>query len=637
MARPRTGHRSPSAPAVAAGVAHPARRARALMLGVLIVLSLFAAQLVRLQGLDAASVSAAALGERLQSRTIPAARGSITDVDGDVLAVSVERRRIVADPTLVVDYTRTEQAPDGSRQVVGTGYAAAAQVVSEITGADQADVLRRLVDPLGEQYAVLVPDASPQEWQEIKAANVRGVSSEELMRREYPLGEAAAPLLGWIGSGEMAAGGIELVKDEELTGEPGEALFEIGQDGQRISTGVYEEDPARPGQDLRLTIDADLQWRAYDAVRTRVKEAGALSGYAAVMDVETGQLRALTSYPGFDPSQSTQDAADMRNAAVEDVYEPGSTSKLITAAAALEEGIVEPDTPIEVPVTMSRAGTRFKDAEPHPIEYLTFGGVLAKSSNMGTILYGEKLSDQQIYDWMRRFGIGDRTGLGLPGESAGLVPEPSTWSATTRYTFMFGQGLSGTLLQQMGVFQTIANDGLRVHPSIIAGTVDEEGRYTEEEPVAAQEDERVISEETAQSLTEIMQQVPSTGGTAPLAAVPGYHVAGKTSTASRIDPETGRYDGSVTSSFMGFAPADDPKYVVAVVIQRPTRISEFGGVVAGPVFADLMRYALQQEGIAPASTPPAEFDIEFDPEEPVPGQKGVTLGDLAIKDERTDG
>lgn len=631
---PRTGRRSPSSRAVAAGVAHPARRARALMLGVLIVLSLFAAQLVRLQGLDAASVSAAALGERLQSRTIPAARGSITDVDGENLAVSVERRQIIADPTLVVDYERREKGPDGTSQVVGTGYAAAAEVVAEITGADESDVLQRLVEPLGEQYAILVPNASPQQWQEIKAQNIRGVTSDELMQREYPLGEAAAPLIGWIGSGEMPAGGLELVKHEELTGEPGEALYEIGRDGQRISTGVYEEDPAEPGQDLRLTLDADLQWRAYDAVRTRVKEAGALSGYAAVMDVETGELRALASYPGFDPSDSTQNAEDMRNAAIEDVYEPGSTSKLITAAAALEEGIVEPDTPIEVPVTMTRAGSRFKDAEPHPIEYLTFGGVLAKSSNMGTILYGEKLSDQQIYDWIRKFGIGDRTGLGLPGESAGLVPEPSTWSATTRFTFMFGQGLSGTMLQQMGVFQTVANDGVLVSPSIIAGMVDEDGRYTEEEQKGGR---RVISEETAQSLTDMMQSVPSTGGTAPLAAVPGYHVAGKTSTASRVDPETGRYQGEVTSSFMGFAPADDPKYVVAVVIQRPTRISEFGGVIAGPVFSDLMRYALQQEGIAPATTPPTQIDIEYDPEEPVPGQEGVTLGDLAIKDERTDG
>ncbi|OLT14721.1 hypothetical protein BJF80_12120 [Serinicoccus sp. CUA-874] len=634
MAAPRNGRRRTTPRAVAAGVAHPARRARALMLGVLIVLSLFAAQLVRLQGLDAASVSAAALGERLQSRAIPAARGSITDVDGEDLAVSVERRRIVADPTLVEDYERTEKGPDGSTEVVGEGYAAAAEVVADITGVDEADVLRRLTEPLGEQYAILVPDASPQQWQEIKAAGIRGVSSEEFMRREYPLGESTAPLLGWVGSGDMPAGGLELVNDEALTGEPGEALYEVGRDGEMISTGVYEEDPAEPGQDLRLTLDGDLQWRAYDAVRTRVKEAGAISGYAAVMDIETGELRALTSYPSFDPSDSTQDADEMRNAAIEDVYEPGSTSKLITAAAALEEGIVDVETPIEVPVTMSRAGTRFKDAEPHPVEYLTFGGVLAKSSNMGTILYGEKLSDQQLYDWMRRFGIGDPSGLGLPGESPGIVPEPSTWSATTRYTFMFGQGLSGTMLQQLGVFQAVANDGVMVPPSIVAGTVDEEGRYTEGEQ---QEGRRVVSAETAQTLTDIMQSVPSTEGTAPLAAVPGYHVAGKTSTASRVDPETGRYSGGVTSSFMGFAPADDPKYAVAVVIQGPTRISEFGGVIAGPVFADLMRYTLQQEGIAPATTPPTQIDIKFDPDEKVGDGSGDTLGDIAIKDERTDG
>ncbi len=604
------------------------------MLGVLIVLSLFAAQLVRLQGLDAASVSAAALGQRLTTKAIPAARGSITDVDGEQLAVSVERRRIIADPTLVVDYKRTEKGPDGETEVVGEGFTAAADVIAEITGADATELTRRLTEPLGEQYTILVADASPQQWQEIKAAGIRGVDVEEFMRRDYPLGEAAAPLLGWIGSGDMPAGGLELVNDEALTGQPGEAVYEVGRDGEIITTGVYEEDPAQPGQDLRLTLDADLQWRAYDALRTRVEEAGAVSGYAAVMDIETGELRALTSYPSFDPSDTTQSAEAMRNAAIEDVYEPGSTSKLITAAAALEQGIAEVDTPIEVPVTMSRGGSRFKDVEPHPTWYLTFAGVLAKSSNMGTILYGEKLSDQQLYDWMRRFGIGEPTGLGLPGESPGLVPEPSTWSATTRYTFMFGQGLSGTMLQQLGVFQAVANDGVMVPPSIIAGTVDEDGRYTEAEQAGG---ERVISPETSQTLTDIMQSIPSTEGTAPLAAIPGYHVAGKTSTASRVDPDTGRYEGGVTSSFMGFAPADDPKYAVAVVVQRPTRISEYGGVIAGPVFSDLMRYALQRDGIAPATTPPTQVEIEFDPDEKVPGQENVTLGDLAIKDERTDG
>lgn len=609
---------------------HPARRARVLLVGVFVVLSLFAAQLVRLQGLDAASVSAAALDGRLQSMILPAARGTITDVHGQPLAVSVERKRVIADPTLVADY---ERRVDG--EVVGTGFAAAADVVAEVTGADRADVLRRLEDPLGEQYAVLVPDVSPQQWQELRARGVRGLSAEDLMRRDYPLGESAAPLIGWIGAGEQPAGGLELVHHEALTGTPGEAVYEAGSSGEIISTGLYEEDPAVPGQDLRLTLDADIQWYAHNALKDRIEEADALSGYAAVMEVGTGRLLALTSYPGFDPAEGTQTSEGMRNAAIEDVYEPGSTSKLVTAAAALEEGIAEPDTPIVVPVRVPRAGVAFKDATEKPVQHLTFSGVLAHSSNKGTILYGEKLTDEQLYDWNRKFGMGSLSGLGLPGESTGVVPETSLWSATTRYTFMFGQGLSSTLLQQMGVFQTVANGGMAVPPTLVAGTVDQEGRYVEA-PLG--EGSRVISEETATQLAEMMTATAAPTGTAPLAAVPGYHIAGKSSTATRVDPETGRYTGGVTSSFMGFAPAQDPKYIVAVVIQRPRQISEFGGVIAGPPFADIMRYTLQKNGVLPNTTPQPEVELEFDPEEQAPGHPaGVTLEDIAIKDERTGG
>ncbi|GGK68586.1 peptidoglycan D,D-transpeptidase FtsI family protein [Ornithinimicrobium pekingense] len=601
---------------------------RTMLVGVMVVLSLFAAQLVRLQGLDAASVSAAAVNGRLEVRAIPAERGTITDVSGAELAVSVERRRIVADPTLVEDYT----LKDDEGEVVAEGFAAAAQVVSEVTGADEGPILEALTDPPGEKYTVLVKDVSPQTWQELRARGVRGVSAENVMRRDYPLGEAAAPLVGWMGAGEMPAGGIELVHHDDLTGAPGEAVFEVGSSGERISTGLYQEDPAVPGQDVRLSIDADLQWYAYDAIRERVKDAGALRGYAVVQEVSTGRIVALASYPGFDPADDTQTSEDMRNAAIEDVYEPGSTAKLITAAAAVEEGLVERDTPVEVPVSLPRGGTSFRDVEPHPVQHLTFAGVIAKSSNMGTILVGEKLGEQKLYDWIRKFGLGSPVGHGLPGESAGLVPQPGTagWSDTTQYTLMFGQGYSGSFLQQVSVFQTIANDGTRLTPSFIQGTVDEEGRYAE---LPLPTGTRVVSKETADTLTEIMQQIPATGGTAPLAAVDGYHVAGKTSTADRFDETKGGYSG-VTSSFIGFAPADDPKYVVGVAVQRPTKIHRFGGIIAGPVFSSVMRYALQKEGVEPAEGPPLEVPLEYDPAKKAPGQgSGVTLGDIAIKDE----
>ncbi|MFX0537359.1 peptidoglycan D,D-transpeptidase FtsI family protein [Ornithinimicrobium sp. Y1847] len=630
--RPAAGARSSSAAgrprgAVAPGVVHPHRRVRALLVGTMIVLSLFAAQLVRLQGLDAASVSAAAFDGRLAVRAIPAERGTITDVHGAELAVSSERRQIVADPTLTVDYKLRE---DGV--VVDEGLPAAARVVSEVTGIDQATILQRLTNPQGEQYAILAADVSPMQWQELRKRNVRGISSEPIMRRDYPLGEAVAPLIGWMGAGGMPAGGMELINDQALTGTPGEETYERGSQGEVITTGFYDLTPATPGNDVRLSIDADLQWYVYDAVRTRVEEAAAISGYGVVMEVKTGRIVALASYPSFDPSEPSQTSEGMRNAAIEDVYEPGSTVKLITAAAALEEGLVEADTPIEVPVRLPRGGTTFKDVEEHPILHLTFAGVLARSSNMGTILYGEKLGDDKLYEWIRRFGLGSPTGHGLPGESEGLVPIPERWSATTPYTLMFGQGLSGSFLQQVGVFQTVANGGVHVPPSFIQGSTDSEGRYTEN---AVPEGKRIISEETSDTLTDIMMQIPSVAGTAPLAAVPGYHVAGKTSTADRIDPDTGRYSG-VTSSFIGYAPAEDPKYVVGVAVQRPTQIHRFGGVISGPVFSDIMRYALQKDGVQPATDPPKEVPLEYDPNAKAKGEpKGVTLGDIAIKDEGT--
>ena len=613
---------------VAPGVVHPARRVRTLLLGCLVVLSLFAAQLVRLQGLDAASVSAAALDGRLAVTSIPAERGRITDVDGAELAVSTERRRIIADPGLAADYTLR----DADGEVAAEGFTAVAQVVSEVTGASQASVLNKLENPEGSQYAVLVPDVSPLKWQELRKRNVRGVTAEAFMRRDYPLGEASAPLVGWVGAGGLPAGGVELVQNTGLTGTPGEAVYEQGRDGEMISTGLYEETPAEPGQDVRLSIDADLQWYAYDQVRRRVREAGALRGYAVVQEVRTGRIVALASYPSFDPADERQSVEDMRNTAIEDVYEPGSTAKLITAAAALEEGVIERDTPVEVPVALSRGGSIFKDVEPHPVLNLTFAGVIARSSNMGTILVGEKLEDKTFYSWLRKFGLGSPVGHGIPGESAGLVPAPDTWSATSKFTMMFGQGLSGSFLQQVSVFQTIANGGVRLQPGFVQGTTDAEGRYAET-PVPA--GTRVLSEETAATLSEIMQQIPATGGTAPLAAVDGYHVAGKTSTADRYDYDRGRYSG-VTSSFIGYAPAEDPKYVVGVAVQRPTKIGRFGGVIAGPVFSSIMRYALQTEGIEPASTPPLKLDLEYDPGAKAPGESGdVTLGDIAIKDEGT--
>jgi cell division protein FtsI (penicillin-binding protein 3) len=610
------------------GVAHPQRRVRLLLLGTLMVFSLFAAQLVRLQGLDAATVSAAAIDERLKQVIIPATRGAITDVEGEPLAVDVDRVHIAVDPVNVAAYERWQ---DGV--LVGSGHSGAAQAIAEVTGED-ADRLERVISTTEGRWGYLVKDVSPETWQQVQDLDIPGITPEEFHHRLYPLGESHAPILGWLGSGEQPAGGIELTRHELLTGSPGERTFEIGGNGEVITTGTTVDTPAVDGEDVRLSLDSDLQWYAYNALEKRVKEAAALSGYALVQEVETGRVVAAASYPGFDPADDTQSAEEMRNDLVEDVYEPGSTAKLITAAAALEEGIVERDTPIVVPFRLPRGGESFKDAHDPKTPWQTFAGVLATSSNMGTILYGEKLEDDQLYSWMRRFGLGTVSGLGMPGESAGVVPPVETWSRTSRYTLMFGQGLSSNALQQMSVYQTVANDGVRIPPTIVEGLTDAEGRYTAE-PIP--EGERVIETETAQTLTEILQQVPTPMGTAPTAAIDGYHVAGKTSTADRFDSDLGRYSRT-TASFIGYAPSEDPKYVVAVTIQRPTRISQYGGTIAGPVFSDVMRYALQKAGVPPTDEPVPELELTYDPQEQAPGHPvGVTLGDIAYSNERADG
>ncbi|MGB7425628.1 MAG: penicillin-binding protein 2, partial [Ornithinimicrobium sp.] len=562
------------------GVAHPQRRAWVLLLGTLMVFSLFAAQLVRLQGLDAASVSAAAVDDRLREVTIPAPRGAITDVHGTPLAFDVERKHITADPVNIALYREDADVPEEQK-----GAAGAAADIAEITDSDPQELQKTLTGATG-RFTYLVKDVSPTVWHQVDALGIPGIHAEDYHKRDYPQGEAPAPLVGWVGAGDQPAGGLERTRNEQLTGKPGERAFELGGAGEIITTGTSADRPAVPGQDVRLSIDADLQWYAYSALEKRVKEVGGLSGYVTVMEAETGRIVTAASYPSFDPAEPTQSADGMRNLLVEDVFEPGSTSKLITAAAALEEGLVTAQTPVVVPVGLPRAGRVFKDAKPHPIEYLTFAGVLAKSSNMGTILYGEKLDDDTLHDYLGKFGMGQTTGLGLPGESTGVLPATQDWGPTTKYTLMFGQGMSSTALQQIGVFQTIANDGVHIPPSVVMGTTDAEGRYSQTEPP---EGERVVSSETARTLTNILQEVTTVEGTAPMAAVEGYRVSGKTSTASRYDNDLKRYSRT-TASFVGFAPSEDPKYVVSVTVQRPTNISIYGGTISGPVFADVMRY-----------------------------------------------
>jgi cell division protein FtsI (penicillin-binding protein 3) len=313
----------------------------------------------------------------------------------------------------------------------------------------------------------------------------------------------------------------------------------------------------------------------------------------------------MAATPTFDPADpGAVPAKDRGNPAVSDVFEPGSTNKVITMAAAVDAGVLTPQSPIVVPPTLTRGGTVFHDAETHGEENLTLAGVLAVSSNIGTILASEKVGTTRLYDYLRAFGLGQRTGIGFPGESKGLLSDPSTWSASQRYTIPFGQGISVTALQVASVYATIANGGVRVTPTLVKGIETDDGGFA---PATTMTRTRVVSESTATQVEHMLEAVTTDEGTAPKAAITGYRVAGKTGTAQRVDPTCGCYRG-YTASFVGFAPADDPKLVVLVVLDNPIR-GHYGGTVAAPVFKDVMSFALETEKIPPTGTTPPVMQL----------------------------
>lgn len=571
-----------------------------MLLSVLIVFSLFAAQLLRLQAIDAKSMAEAALGQRLQKETIPALRGTITDSRGVVLAQSEERRDIVADPTAVREYTKVI---DGERTKVGIN--GASKDLAPLLGRPAKNIEIRLRANPGTRFTYLVKDVSPLTWHHVADLGIPGIASERTTKREYPTNQVAASLIGWVGNDGTAGGGIEQMLDKKLTGKPGEMTYERSGEGSVIATGEHTDVPAVPGQDVRLTINSDLQFMAQNTLAQQVIKSRSVSGTVVVMNTKA-DLLAVASYPTFDPNHIGEATGYLGNRAFSEVFEPGSTAKVMTAAAAIEEGVATPRTHVTVPSVLERADREFRDAERHGTLHLTFAGVIAHSSNMGVILVGEKMNKQTIYHYLRKFGVGRSTGVGFPGESPGLLAKPSSWSDSQRYTVLYGQGVSVNAIQDAGVFQTIANGGVRVPPRLVKGTTDGDGHFTAN-PRA--DGIRVVSPETAKAVTSMLERVVGEDGTAPKAEVKGYRVAGKTGTASRYDPETGGYNG-YTASFIGFAPADDPKLIVAVTLQRP-RSSIYGGVVAAPVFSKVMTYALQEYGIPPTGTTPPKVPLTF--------------------------
>ncbi|OFE17475.1 hypothetical protein BA895_15835 [Humibacillus sp. DSM 29435] len=560
---------------------------------VLVIFTVFAGQLLRIQAFDASATQAAALNKRQFTSPTPALRGQILDTNGQVLAESVERFTVTVDPTAVREY---KARVDGTVTKVGAAGAAAA--LAPLLDMSVADLNGLFTRP-GKRYVIVKKLVNPTVWAQIRALGVPGIDSERTAQRLYPSGMALGQLVGFVlPSDQQPGGGVEQMLNGVLAGTPGKLVAEQARDGYVIPGSQRVDTPVVNGRSVKLTIDADLQWYAQNALAKQVTAVGAESGTAVVIEAATGKVRAAASYPSFDPTDpGGANKANLGNVAFNDAFEPGSTGKLMTLAAALEEKVITPDTGVIVPSRLPRAGIRFKDNEAHGVENMTATGVIAKSSNMGTILIGERVKTAVMASFYRKFGVGQKTPIGFPGESAGVLVKADKINPQQRYTMLFGQGYAVTAVQAASIFATIANKGVRVPPSLVEGTVNDSGTLV---PTPATTPERVVSQDTATKLSRMMEEVTGPDGTARDARIKGYRVAGKTGTADRYDDKTKGYNG-FTASFIGYAPAENAKYVVAVIIQKPTS-GMFGGALAGPVFNQIMTYLLERDNV-PLSTP----------------------------------
>ena len=556
-----------------------------------VIMFFFGLRLVQVQALQANNYRERAVNEMEKVKTLQAPRGDITDINGVPFARSVAATSIVVDQTQILNPAKV------------------AAFVAPILNMSVSDVQTALTGK--RKWSMVAQNAKPATWLKLTSAidqynsQFPGMSPERIIGffpersyiREYPSGSLIASLIGFVNRDGIGATGLESSMNSTISGKQGKYSYANGYKAE-IPGSQSEIIPAQAGTSIRLTVDRDIQWVAAKAIADVVKSTRALSGTVIVMDPKTGQILAHATAPTFDPNNTSKVAlVAMRNPSVQDVYEPGSTGKVMTLAAALEEKKITPETVLTIPYALKRSVKVFHDHEPHPTQRLTTAGVLAVSSNTGSIKIGEMLSNDTLYDYLTKFGIGTKTGSGLPGESRGILPKVADWSGTTAPTVAFGQGYSLTAMQATSVFATIANDGVRVSPTVIAGSSDASGNYT---PSATRESVRVISSDTAAKMRLMMESVVSANGTAPSAAIPGYRVAGKTGTAQRIDDTCGCYRG-YTASFIGFAPADNPAYVISVTIQDPKGM-HWGGYLGGPVFKKVMSFVLQSKGIAPTGT-----------------------------------
>lgn len=578
-------------------VAVPRGRLVALLVAMAVAFAGLVWRLADVQGVSAERYTDFGESQRLESQELPADRGSILDRNGTVLAISLRRPTVWADPSLVKDPAKA------AFELAGVLPMDEEELYDLLTADTEFVWLARTVD---DEVATAV-----------EALDLDGVFLRDEPQRFLPSGGLAAPVLGEVGSDAVGLSGLELQYDEVLTGTPGELLVEKDIAGNDIAAGTRQLQPPRRGANLVLTIDQAMQFETERILAQQIAASRAKGGIAVVADPRTGDILALANLDaGADGAPPT---ASFDNMAVTRVYEPGSVNKVVTIAGAVEEGLVEGGTRLSVPDNYKVADVVFQDDERHEPAYWSVDEIMAESSNVGTIMIGQKLGKDRIHHYLDAFGLVDQTGLDFPGESGGILPDTDEWSGTSIATVPLGQGVAVTALQMLGAYNAIANGGTYVAPRLVLGTVDAGGRF---DAAPAGAGRRVVSAATAAAVTKMLVDAVAEG-TGAAAAVANYTVAGKTGTARKPrDGALGYQDGAYVASFAGFVPAAAPRLSAIVVLDEPTPY--YGGLVSAPVFAKLAAVGTRLFAVPPRPTGAAPLTTSAGRDQGVPG--AGTLG-----------
>lgn len=568
-------------------LANGAGRLRVVLVAIAIALSLCGGRLLQLQGFDSSAY--AAISTKQLTRTLPLlpSRGEITDRNGLVLASTEPAVAVTADPTIT-----KEHAAEIAAILVPYLKMDSAKLIKILTTPDTKFVYVAKKVP-ATTYTKIVDDLSE--------AKLYGIFRESDPIRTYPAANVAASVVGFVGADGKGSGGIEYLKNTELAGTPGKEIYESAPNGSKIPLGASDVTPAKNGTNYQLTIDSELQWVMDQRLAAQVRKTKADWGVAVTINVKTGEILGLANYPTFDAGKpgAARDS-DRGNRAVTNTYEPGSVQKVLTAAALVDSGTATTDTKVVVPPRLASGAGKIKDAFGHDYLNLTMRGVVARSSNIGTVLLARQMEKKDLRDYYTSFGLGQKTGIDLPGEATGILPE-ADMKGYTRDQISFGQGLSVTAVQMAAAVAGIVNDGLYNPPTVIKSATDSNGA-----PVAVQHPapRQVISPEASAAVRDMMEAVVTNSNAAKTLKLTNYRSGGKTGTAERYNASCGCYRG-YTTSYIGFAPVNDPQVLTYVVLDNP-RAGDTGGGTAAPVYHDIIQAALARYSVKPSTSEPDE-------------------------------